>query len=352
MNVFLILKCGFIDAYNFIKQIGDINEVNKIFVFRDSESLESRKAQYILPPFKKYSILKHLSRLIQIIRKYKLKPKLIIGIYEIPHGLIAMLAGKILRTPSVVSIIGNPAYKKLRKGLWLKLMMWILKNCNFITVTGNNSKFFLVEKGIGSDKVYILPNTMDLSPFSNLNITPAYDIISLGRISKEKHIEILIQIIFQLKKTQRNIRAAIAGDGPEFENIKRLIAELELQENIDLLGYIPDRELANFFNNGRVFILTSETEGFPRTIVQAAACGTPVIASKVGDIDDVILHNENGFLVNDYSCINDYIKAYLTLVDNPELYTRFSLELNDKVRDTFITEKASAVWKEIMNKIN
>jgi glycosyltransferase involved in cell wall biosynthesis len=353
MNIFIILKCGFQDSFNFILQIANIKEVEKIAVFRDTVSLNNLKVEYILSKFRKYTILKLISRFFQILRRAKLKPAVIIGIYELPHGLLAVLTGKILRVPVAVSIIGNPAYTKLRKGFRMEVTMWVLRNASFVTVTGSNSKQFLVSKGIPKEKIFVLPNTMDFSKFKMLNNTiKKYDLISLGRISGEKHIEVIVKIISLLKEKMPEIKAAIAGGGPELENIKGLVKRLNLGDNIEILGFIPDEQLQDFFNSGRIFILTSETEGFPRTIIQAAASGVPVIASKVGDISDIIDHEQNGFLINDFQNVEEYSYRILQLLNDSEMYKTFSLNLYTTVRTQFITQKASQVWEEIFNKIS
>ena len=350
MNIFLTLKCGFNDSFYFIQQFSSLSNIKKVFVFRDEKSLEIEKVQYVLPGGIRKSFFRLIIRFFQMLF-YVPKPELIIGIYELPHGLLAMIVGKIRGVPSIVSIIGNPAYTKLRKGSRLKFTMWILKYCNFITVTGNNSRKFLIRQGIEADKIFVLPNTMDFSSFKPLVVKKEYDIISLGRISDEKHLEIIVEVIKKLKANFPNIRVGIGGSGPKKNNIIILVKELGLEDNIDICGFIPEEELTVFFNKGKVFILTSETEGFPRTIIQAAACGLPVVASNVGDISDVIDHEINGFLVNDYNNIEEYTLKIEQLLTNENIYKTFSVALNNKVRSLFVTDKAVEVLQQIINRI-
>lgn len=349
MNIFLIIKCGHKDSFDFITQVAEINEVKQVTVFRDAASLPHEKVRYVTPYFRTISPLKNLIRLFQILLRRNLKPSIITGIYEIPHGLLAVIAGKLLHKPSAVSIIGNPAYSKLRKGFRMKITMWILKNANFITVTGSNSKQFLISKGVTEEKVLILPNTLDFSTFKKqINPEKKYDIISLGRISNEKHVELIVKIVAKLKIEMPELKAAIAGSGPELEKIKESVKQLELDKTIDILGYIPDEQLEGFYNSGRLFVLTSETEGFPRTIVQAAACGVPVVASRVGDIDDIIENNVNGFLVEQYNDVNSYTKFILRLLNDHKLYQEFSEGLMKQVHDRFSHHRASEVWQSII----
>jgi glycosyltransferase involved in cell wall biosynthesis len=124
-----------------------------------------------------------------------------------------------------------------------------------------------------------------------------------------------------------------------------------LDNNIDVCGFIPDEELISFFNKGKIFLLTSETEGFPRTIIQAAACGLPVVASNVGDITDVIDNGINGFLVNEYSNVKEFSSRVFQLLNDDELYKKFSTNLEINVKQQFITENASKVWQNIFDRI-
>ena len=351
MNIFLTLKCGFNDSFYFIQQFSFLNNIQKVFVFRDEKSLELENVHYILPGGIRKSFFRLIIRFFQMLF-YAPKPGLIVGIYELPHGLLAVLVGKLRHVPCAVSIISNPAYTQLRKGIRLKITLYLLKTCDFVTVTGNNSRNYLIQQGIRAKKIYVLPNTLDFSAFRKLSIKKEYDIISVGRISEEKRIEVLVKIVLQLKKSIPNIKVAIAGTGPKKDEIQGLITNLNLMKNIDVYGYIePDEKLCEYFNKGKVFVLTSETEGFPRTIIQAAACGLPVVASNVGDIEDIVDHNMNGFLVNDYKNIDEYCKNIIELLNNEKLYKKFSMVLDNKVRDSFISERAENVWQKIIDEI-
>lgn len=351
MNIFLTLRCGHNDSAFFIQPFIDQVRIENIIVFRDTESLAFDKVKYVTNAIPLLGRLNFLLRIFQILVRNQEKPAAIFGIYEIPHGLIAVIAGKLMRKPSVVSIIGNPAYTKLRKGFRMKLTLWILRNANFVTVTGTKSKAFLISNGISESKISILPNTMDFTGFNRIAIDKKYDIISLGRISKEKRVDLIVRIVYELKKKNLNIRAAIGGTGHELSIIKQLIQNLDLEENIHLTGFVPEDKLAEFFNHGQVFVLTSETEGFPRTIIQAAACGVPVVASNVGDMTDVIDHKINGLLVENPTDINEYVGYIQYLMNNPDVVDKFAKALNQKVREDFTTKKATRVWENILRQI-
>ncbi|MDD4309608.1 MAG: glycosyltransferase, partial [Candidatus Cloacimonetes bacterium] len=208
MNVTLIIKCGYQDSFYFISQIASIEKVDRLEVYRDEPSLPHKKVVYKSPKSKVFYHFRHAVRMIDIlIISHRQKPDLIVGIYEIPHGLIAALAGMFLGIPSVVSIIGNPAYKKVRHGLRLLITMWVLKLTSAITVTGATSKKYLESKGLSPEKIFILPNTIELGNFRYINTDERiYDIISLGVLRAEKRVETVVNVVLEIKKSYAHVK--------------------------------------------------------------------------------------------------------------------------------------------------
>lgn len=351
MIIFLTLKCGENDSAFFIQQFSKQKDIYQVIVFRDTKSNSLNKVTYVEKASGFLGPINFPLRIWQMWKLRKMNPELIAGIYEIPHGLIAVIFAAIIKKPSVVSIIGNPAYTKLRKGFRMKLTMWILKKASYVTVTGSSSKKFLITQGLPESKIWILPNTMDFSDFTrSTEKEKKYDIISLGRLSEEKRVDQIIRIIAELKKSYPNLKAAIGGTGPEKDKLLQLSNNLGLNDTIDFWGFVPDDKLPGFLESGKVFLLTSETEGFPRTIIQAASCGAAIVASKVGDMTDVIDHEKNGFLVDKWENKESFVKYTKTLLDNPNVVEQFVEKLDAKVRIQFDNEQAMKVWTDIINK--
>ena len=85
-----------------------------------------------------------------------------------------------------------------------------------------------------------------------------------------------------------------------------------------MLGFVDD--IVAFYNSGKVFVLTSRTEGLPRTVIEAMACGIPCVVSNVGDMEDVIDDNVSGHLIQDYRNLNNFAgKINLLLVNKREI---------------------------------
>jgi glycosyltransferase involved in cell wall biosynthesis len=353
MKISLNCKLDPASARDFIRQITDINFVTAVDVFRDKHALPCPKVKYHTPYFSHGGFLGQCSKLIKMFQTVKQDTQLAIGIYEIPHGMLAYLIGKIRRIPIVISIIGNPAYTTLRKGLRKKITYFMLKRTDAITVTGKKSRQFLISDGIESSSIYILPNSVDTELFKPGNEKKDFDIISLGRLSHEKELQNLLKTVAELKKERPKIKVGIAGKGQEKENLEKLINELSLQNNVEMLGFIDNvDDIINFYNSGRVFVLSSSTEGLPRTVIEAMACGVPCVASNVGDMEDLIVDGENGFLVNKYDDIDDYVTKISILLSDKNKYDQFSQFGIKFSREIFSHDAATKVWENIIKEVN
>lgn len=351
MNIFITCKGSRQGTYSFVKPIKFLPYINHIMVFRDEVGVRETNIIYKSSKIKKPKILKFFLRFLSMNRLATPRVKAIVGIYEIPHGLIAFLVGKLLKRPSIICIIGNPAYKKIRKGFRWGVTLFIAKHCEAITTTGSKSKDYMVSTGINSSKIYVLPNSIDIEYFCPIKTEKRYDLISLGRLSSEKRIISFIQIIKEISRIKPEIKVAIAGKGPDKNKIKEKINDLGLKNNIDMVGFVKEHELVQFYNSGKVFILCSETEGFPRTVVESMACGVPCIASNVGDMEDSIKDGVNGYLINDYFDNNQFVEKALYLLNNFDIYEEFSRNSLIMARDKFSHKTASKVWDEIFHNI-
>lgn len=350
MKISLNCKLDPAGAYGFIKPITDINFITEVDVFRDKKAIPCPKVKYHTPYFSHGGFLGQCSKLIKMLHMVKKDTQLAIGIYEIPHGILAFLIAKIRKIPIIICIIGNPSYTKLRRGLRKKVTYFMLKRADAITVTGKKSRQFLISDGIESSSIYILPNSIDTELLRLDKEKKVFDIISLGRLSPEKELRNLVKIVAELKKKHAGIKVGIAGKGPEKENLKKMVNDLMLQDNIELLGFVDD--IVKFYNSGRVFVLNSSTEGLPRTVIEAMACGVPSVASNVGDIEDVIIDGENGFLVKKYNDIDGYIKKISLLLFDENKYERFSKNSMQLSRKKYSHNSATKVWRKIIKEVN
>ncbi len=344
MNVSINCKLSIDDAWYFIEPLTNVDSIKKIHVYRDETSVTSEKVMYHPSGTRYNSFIRLITRFFKMLM-HSDTIDVYIGIYEIPHGLMAYLISIIKRKPFILCIISNPGYTKLRKGLRLTLTQYLMRKSLFITTTGSKSREYLIKQGFNPDKIKILPNSINVDFFKPVEVEKKYDILNLGRLSPEKRIVEFVEIISEVKKSFPTIKVAIAGKGPDRNRIEQRIKELALEENIALVGYINNAHLINFYNSSKIFVMCSETEGFPRTIIQSIACGVPCISTDVGDISDLISDNRSGFLIEEFDTkkVADKITILLSDID---LYTSFRTKGLCDVREKYAHSKAIKIWNE------
>jgi len=226
-------------------------------------------------------------------------------------GVVGVIAGKLTQKKIVFMMHGAEVFV-LGKNPLLK---FVLKNVDFLI---SNSTFTeektlevypvknhcVISPGVDVTRFYPQHNIPNLR--EKLNVSPDdFFILTIGKFIPRKGIEYLIEAmnIIVHKNGIKNIKVRIGGRGPLKSKYQDLIQRNDLNRYIDFIGYIPDNDLPSYYTEADVFVLPSiiddagDTEGLGVVFLEANACGTPVIGSKVGGIIDVITDNSNGYLV-------------------------------------------------------
>jgi glycosyltransferase involved in cell wall biosynthesis len=148
-------------------------------------------------------------------------------------------------------------------------------------------------------------------------------LLSVGRLDPEKGISCLIQAIEGLVRGgKKNVILRIAGSGSEEKRLQEKVRRLGLSDHVRFLGYVPHGdELFALYRDSDIFVLPSLTEGFPQTLLEAMACGVPVVATGVGGIPDLIKDGENGLLVAP-ACPRKICEAIKRLISDEKVRER------------------------------
>lgn len=134
----------------------------------------------------------------------------------------------------------------------------------------------------------------------------------IGRLSKEKGITNFVESIPLILSRRSDVEFLIGGDGPLFSEIERTLMDSNLGARVRLTGWIPHDEIPDYLNQLKLIIIPSYSEGLPVLMLEAMACHTPVLATPVGSIPDIITDDKTGFITEDNSpeCItNNVIRA-------------------------------------------
>jgi len=174
-----------------------------------------------------------------------------------------------------------------------------------------------------------------------------YSIGYIGRLSEEKGIKNLVLALPQILNENKEISAIIGGDGELKEEIMSDLHQADLSKQVNIPGWISREELPRYLNQIKLLILPSFTEGLPNILLEAMACGTPVLATPVGAIPDIIKESETGFIMENNSpeCIVKNIQRVLV---SPNLET-VSSNAKQIILQEFTPENAVGQWKDFIH---
>lgn len=169
-----------------------------------------------------------------------------------------------------------------------------------ITISNHTSKDLTKKLGVDKKKITIIECSINFKEINNIKPSKEQsDIIFAGRFLNHKNVDFIIRSVSLIKKTNPNLKCIIIGDGPEKENLLKLTKELNLEKNIIFKGFIESHDkVLSLIKSSKVFVLPSTREGFGIVVIEANACGIPVITIDHEDnaSKDLIKNNQNGYV--------------------------------------------------------
>lgn len=203
----------------------------------------------------------------------------------------------------------------------------------------------------GSDahRVRVLNNSVDLEkPVAFLHggektrralgVSDEFLFAVIGRLSPEKGVDLFLRAFALLLRQQPCARAVIVGNGTEMDNLLKLCDKLILNEYLKFTGYIP--EAGDFMDAADALVLPSRSEGFPNVILEAMAIGTPVVATDVGGVSEIIDADISGVLVDEDSP-EALLKGMLKIMHNASLRKKLAANGLKRIRETYSPNKRS-----------
>ncbi len=158
----------------------------------------------------------------------------------------------------------------------------------------------LVRRGLPRSRIEIIHNGVDLevlSPLPPEERFPEATLLFLGRLKRYKRVDLLLEAVAALVRRRISCRLLVAGRGDDQPRLEALRKSLNISEHVDFLGFISDAEKRDLLQKGWIHLLTSANEGWGISNLEAAACGTPTIASDVPGLRDSVVDGQTGFLV-------------------------------------------------------
>lgn len=217
-------------------------------------------------------------------------------------------------------------------------------------------------QAINNREVLVIPNGIDFERFHNLSrdemrykLQAGADerlVVFVGRFRPEKGVRYLIEAMEIIRRKSQNVRLILIGEGPEEEDLKRLVEQLNLRDCIDFLGQVPNEEVPHYMAASDVFVLPSLAEGFPNVILEAMASGLAIVATKVSGLPEIIEDGGNGFLVESKNS-EQIAEKVLLLLNDDELRERISKNNREKAEDyswESVIERLEKIYEKVIRK--
>jgi len=223
--------------------------------------------------------------------------------YFYPDGVAAARLGAAIGIPVAITARGSdvtwiPRYRWPRQQI-----QWAAKNAASIMTVSHALKVDLAALGGDPGKITVLRNGVDLDRFrprdragirAKLGLAgPVW--LAVGHLVELKGVDIVIEALARVPDTT----LLIAGEGPEETKLRRLVERLGLGARVRFLGAMPHADLCDYYNAADAMMLASSREGMPNVVLEAMACGTPVVATPVGGIPELITDPEAGELMRE-----------------------------------------------------
>lgn len=233
-----------------------------------------------------------------------------------------------------------------------KIIIIINKAKKWIVVSDHlgNTILNLVQNELNKDFVTI-PNIVDNSLFEEQERreeSKEFSFLAIGSLDDNKNHSFLIHCFYRTFKNQKNIKLKIIGKGPNHSELTLLIKSLRMENQISLLGHVGRDEIRQSLYNCDCLVLPSKIETFGVVIIEAMACGKPVISSKSGGPDSII-SEENGILI-DVNNTSQMCRALEIMVNEIATFDKIRIReyaLKNFGQDSFVN-KITHIYKEIV----
>ena len=209
----------------------------------------------------------------------------------------AVVSRSLHHLPVIATVLGSDIYQipRLPFGTWFTRQT--LRSCVRVTTLSHDLRQETLKLGVAPEQVQVIPNSIDTTHFTPFPIAERKEVILfVGWLIKRKGVEYLIRAMQLIANDLPNFQLLIIGDGPEKAALIALTQQLGIGERVQFLGFLTQHEARGWMQQAKLLVLPSLEEGQGSVLLEALACGTPVIGSAVGGIGEVI-DPSVGFLV-------------------------------------------------------
>jgi len=222
--------------------------------------------------------------------------------YYYPDGVAAALLASHFKKPFTVTARGSDINLIAAHSIPRRLMRWASSRASASIAVSQALTQAMAQIGMAMDKLVMLPNGVDLQRFhlqsqasarATLGWPAGPTLISVGNLVGNKGHHIVVDALARLPGFQ----LVIAGEGPQRQALENLAIQLNVSSRLQFLGRVEHDQLARCYSAADILVLASNREGWPNVLLESMACGTPVVATSVGGIPEIVTSASAGRLM-------------------------------------------------------
>ncbi|MFB6226494.1 MAG: glycosyltransferase [Candidatus Paceibacteria bacterium] len=277
-------------------------------------------------------------------------------------NVLGRIIGKLAGVPKIISAIRNEYFgSKMRE----KLVKLTKSLCDYTTVVSQYTADKMAERGvIAEDSYKVITNGVNIKELKEedkkekveirkaLNLDDKYPIIiGVGSLTEQKGFSYLIKAVKTLSEKYERIFLMILGSGPKETELNKLINELSLKDQVNLVG--EKDNVKDYLQLADIFVLSSLWEGMPNVLLEAQAVGLPSVATQVSGVSEIIDDGKNGTMVEPKrkEALVDGIEKTLDQTDKQKEQMRRTAK--EKIKQEFsiesMTKKYINLYKKLMD---
>jgi glycosyltransferase involved in cell wall biosynthesis len=223
--------------------------------------------------------------------------------YFYPDGVAAVMLGRRFNKPVAITARGSDINVIARFAGPRRQILWAASRAAANIAVSRALKDAMVQVGVPSARIEVLRNGVDLRMFRPANRAAPRQLLgiagpilmSVGNLVTAKGHDLVVRALIELP----GVALVVVGAGPERAELEKLARRVGVGDRVQFLGERPHGELAELYSAADVLVLASASEGWPNVLLEAMACGTPVVASDVGGVAEIVAAPEAGRILHE-----------------------------------------------------
>ena len=217
-----------------------------------------------------------------------------------------------------------------------------------IAVSNELKEVIKMQYKVPEEKLVVIPNGIDINKFKPINVEDLRRelslggkkaILSVGAVHRQKGFHLLLNILPEILKEEKDVKLVIVGSGPYLENLKNIALKLGVSKNVLFIGSVSHEKLVKYYNLANIFAFpTLRYEGLPLVVPEAMACEKPVITSRIGGIPTAIENGKDGFLIEPGN-LKELRERILEVLGDEELARKLGENARKKVLERFSLDR-------------